>query len=65
MTPEYAICVHCGGYVTMQSMTSAGASWSCPCRRTTLTSLNDGRLELVPPALVPIIDRDPGDETDR
>jgi hypothetical protein len=45
-------CAHCGGAVSPISITAEGASFSCPCGRTTYTQLAQGKLDIkveVPP----------------
>lgn len=45
MNLNATICVACGQPMERRSLTSAGASWACPCGRTTYTSVEGGKLE--------------------
>lgn len=39
-------CAACGGECRIVSLTDAGASYACPCGRTTWTQSTEGKLDL-------------------
>jgi len=41
-------CAHCGGELRPTAITAAGATYACPCGRTTWTQLAEGKLDVAP-----------------
>ena len=37
-------CAHCGGELRPTAITAAGATYACPCGRTTWTKLVEGKI---------------------
>jgi hypothetical protein len=60
MTEVTTTCSACGETLTMETLHSDGAAYSCPCGRTRLTFISEGKLEL---GLDKRVEHgDPGDE---
>lgn len=43
-----AVCQVCDGALTVESLNADGATYACPCGRTRMTVLSDGKLDLTP-----------------
>lgn len=63
-TPSVGVCAACNGPVTAEAMHADGVTYSCPCGRTRMTYLTEGRLSAVPDRPADAPDYDAGEVGD-